>query len=72
MDLTGLLRGRRLADLWWVSSESSRHSVNLAERPDVSLVVFDSTVPAYHGRALYAVGRASVVGADGLERGLAA
>ncbi|MDT0215660.1 pyridoxamine 5'-phosphate oxidase family protein [Rothia sp. ARF10] len=59
-----------LADYWWVSSESSRHSANLAARPDVSLVVFDSTVPAYHGRALYAVGLASVVSDEGLARGL--
>jgi len=59
-----------LADFWWVSSEGSRHSVNLGLRPDVSLVVFDSTVPAYHGRALYAVGRASVVEVDEISHGL--
>ncbi|KGN39182.1 pyridoxamine 5'-phosphate oxidase family protein [Knoellia subterranea] len=50
-----------LTDFYWVSNVGSRHSVNVDARPDVSLVVFDSTVPAYHGRALYAVGSASWV-----------
>jgi nitroimidazol reductase NimA-like FMN-containing flavoprotein (pyridoxamine 5'-phosphate oxidase superfamily) len=42
----------------WVSRTDARHSTHLAERPDVSLVVFDSTVAPYHGRAVYALGRA--------------
>ena len=59
-----------LTDVYWVSSRTSLHSVNVEARPEVSLVVFDSTVPAYHGRALYAVGSASVVEDAEVERGL--
>lgn len=60
-----------LTDFYWVSSQGSLHSVNVEAHPQVSLVVFDSTVPAYHGRALYAVAVAEQVGAAELERGLA-
>ncbi|GHJ57456.1 hypothetical protein Nm8I071_67630 [Nonomuraea sp. TT08I-71] len=56
---------------YWVSTETSQHSLNLAARPDVSLVVFDSTVPPYHGRCLYAVGTAKRLGGDDVRRGLA-
>jgi Pyridoxamine 5'-phosphate oxidase len=42
----------------WLSAPDARHSRHLAERPQVSLVIFDPTVPAYHGRAVYAVGEA--------------
>jgi hypothetical protein len=60
----------RLDEYYWVSARESQHSQNIADRPDVSLVVFDSTVPAYHGRCLYAVGTASVASGDHLRRGL--
>lgn len=53
-----------------MSSQDSLHSVHIDARPDVSLVVFDSTVPAYHGRALYAVGSASRVDETEVEHGL--
>jgi hypothetical protein len=36
----------------------------------VSLVVFDSTVEPYHGRAVYAVGDARELSGDDLNRGL--
>lgn len=45
-------------DFVWVSRTDARHSEHLAGRPEVSLLVYDSTVPPYHGRAVYAVGRA--------------
>ena len=51
----------------WVSEVDTVHSRNLAARPGVSLVVFDSTVPAYHGRAVYAVGEAREVPPDALD-----
>lgn len=54
----------------WVSETGARHSRNIAERPRVSLVVFDSTVPPYHGRAVYAVGEARELSGAGLERAL--
>jgi hypothetical protein len=37
----------------------------------VSIVVFDSSVEPYHGRAVYAVGDAAALAGDGLDRALA-
>ena len=54
----------------WMSSPDSRHSRNLAERPEMSLAVFDSTVPPYHGRCVYAAGTATVLDAEDLARAL--
>ena len=59
-----------LEGFYWVSSPESRHSRNLAVHPEVSLAVFDSTVPPYHGRCLYAAGSATVLSGDDLDRGL--
>ncbi|MGC5014355.1 pyridoxamine 5'-phosphate oxidase family protein [Streptosporangium sp. DT93] len=39
--------------LFWVSSPGSRHSRNLAERPDVAVTVFDSHAPVGGAEALY-------------------
>lgn len=60
-----------LRQYYWVSETEARHSRNLAERPQVSLVVFDSTVAPYHGRALYAVATARELSGDDLGSGLA-
>ena len=57
---------------YWMSETDARHSRNLAERPDVSLVVFDSTVPPYHGRAVYAVGQAHELAEGEVDEGLRA
>jgi nitroimidazol reductase NimA-like FMN-containing flavoprotein (pyridoxamine 5'-phosphate oxidase superfamily) len=54
----------------WVSMTDARHSEDLAERPDVSLVIFDSTVRPYHGRAVYAAGQAQKVPDDEVDRAL--
>jgi hypothetical protein len=40
-------------DFYWVSRPSTRHSVNIAYRPQVGIVVFDSTVPIGQGQAVY-------------------
>lgn len=37
----------------WVSKPGSRHSLNIAVRPEVALVVFDSGVPVGSASALY-------------------
>ena len=55
---------------YWMSAADARHSRNLAERPQVSIVVFDSTVAPYHGRAVYATGEARGLSGDDLDRGL--
>ncbi|TKK91579.1 pyridoxamine 5'-phosphate oxidase family protein [Herbidospora galbida] len=39
--------------LYWVSSPGSRHSRNLAARPDVAMTVFDSHAPVGGAEALY-------------------
>jgi nitroimidazol reductase NimA-like FMN-containing flavoprotein (pyridoxamine 5'-phosphate oxidase superfamily) len=56
------------AEIFWMSALDARHSRNLAERPEVSMVIFDSTVPPYHGRAAYLSGRAAELAGDDLER----
>jgi uncharacterized protein YhbP (UPF0306 family) len=59
-------------EFYWVSATDARHSRNIAERPQLSFVVFDSTVAPYHGRAVYAAGEAGALSGDDLDRGLAA
>jgi nitroimidazol reductase NimA-like FMN-containing flavoprotein (pyridoxamine 5'-phosphate oxidase superfamily) len=54
----------------WVSATDARHSRHLAERPQVSMVIFDSTVAPYHGRAVYAVGEARELSGSELDRAL--
>jgi hypothetical protein len=55
-------------DFYWVSSPTARHSTNLAERPEIAVVVFDSTAPVGQGRAVYVAAHASVVADDELPR----
>lgn len=57
-----------LRGFYWVSAPTAQHSLNLLTRPQVSLVVFDSTVPPYHGRCLYAAGTATVLDSAELRR----
>jgi len=48
-------------DLYWVSRPGTHHSGNLAERPRVSAVVFDSTVRVGEAQAVYLTGTAAEV-----------
>jgi hypothetical protein len=57
---------------YWMSATDARHSRHLAERPQVSMVIFNYTVPPYHGRAVYAVGEASELSGSDLDRALEA
>ncbi|WP_232668340.1 pyridoxamine 5'-phosphate oxidase family protein [Pseudonocardia sp. TRM90224] len=45
-------------DLLWVSSPTSRHSLNIAARPQVAATIFDSTVPVGQAQAVYVAGTA--------------
>jgi hypothetical protein len=54
----------------WASATDALHSRHLAERPRVSVVVFDSTVAPYHGRAVYAVGEARELAGDDVDRAI--
>ncbi|MEV4574464.1 pyridoxamine 5'-phosphate oxidase family protein [Nonomuraea jabiensis] len=55
------------AEIFWVPSPDTQHSRNLAARPRLSMVIFDSTVPTHHGRAVYLSGTATELTApDGI------
>ncbi|GAB3826056.1 pyridoxamine 5'-phosphate oxidase family protein [Kribbella italica] len=55
-------------DFYWVSHPDSRHSRNLAERPEVGIVIFDSQVPLFGAEAVYLTAYAEQVGAPDLAR----
>lgn len=40
-------------EFFWVSKPETRHSRNIAARPEISIVVFDSSVPIGTGRGVY-------------------
>jgi len=40
-------------DFIWVSRPGTRHSTNIAGRPEVGIVIFDSTVPIGTGQGVY-------------------
>lgn len=40
-------------EFYWASRPEAVHSRNLAMRPSLSIVIFDSRVPVYQGRAVY-------------------
>ena len=46
---------------FWLSSPDVRHSGNIAVRPEVGIVVFDSQVPISTGQAVYMTGVARLV-----------
>lgn len=56
------------AEFLWVSRPDARHSLNIAARPAVALVVFDSTVAPRDAQAVYVEAEADEVGADALDR----
>jgi hypothetical protein len=60
----------RYTDFYWSSSREVSHSRNIAANPHVSIVVFDSTVPAYSGQAVYMAATAAEVPSAELERAL--
>ncbi len=40
-------------EFFWVSSPDTRHSRNIGMRREVSIVIFDSSVPIYTGKGVY-------------------
>jgi hypothetical protein len=52
---------------YWVSDPNARHSRNIAERPEIAIVIFDSTVTPGDADAVYLAARAEPVGTDGIE-----
>jgi hypothetical protein len=60
------------AELLWVSTLEARHSRNVAVRPEVAIVVFDSTESPGIGQALYMEAIAAEVAEAERERGVTA
>jgi general stress protein 26 len=56
----------RYRDLYWVSSPDAQHSRNVRERPDVQIVVFDSSTLPGNSEAVYLAATAREVSADEL------
>ena len=55
-------------DFYWVSSPQARHSSNIAARPDIAIVIFDSTAEIGQGRAVYLTATATIVADTDLAR----
>lgn len=58
------------AEFYWVSAHDAAHSRNVAQRPLVSMVIFDSQVPTYHGRAVYLSATGTELAGRDLDRGI--
>ncbi len=57
-------------EFFWVSSPEAKHSRNLAARPRVSVVIFDSRAPVGEGQAVYVSALAGEVEDADLDRGM--
>jgi uncharacterized protein YhbP (UPF0306 family) len=55
----------------WISAPEARHSRNIAQRPQVGIVIFDSQVPINTGQAVYVEAQAHELAGDDLERAVA-
>jgi pyridoxine/pyridoxamine 5'-phosphate oxidase len=55
---------------FWVSAPGARHSRNLAARPQVGIVIFDSQVPGGTGQAVYMSATAEEVAGAGIDEGI--
>jgi hypothetical protein len=58
-------------EFYWVSAPDAAHSQNLAQRPQLSIVIFDSGAPAGTGQAVYMSATAEQVAPHDLGPGLA-
>ena len=57
-------------EFFWVSSPDAAHSRNIAVRPRVGIVVFDSRVPVNSGQGVYMAADAEEIIGAGLERAI--
>jgi uncharacterized pyridoxamine 5'-phosphate oxidase family protein len=55
-------------DVYWLSNPDAHHSRNIAERPEISIVVFDSHGDPHTGQAVYLEATAKRVPDDELEQ----
>lgn len=54
----------------WVSAPEAAHSRNIAARPQIGIVIFDSHAPIGTGQGVYMSAAAEQVGGDDLTRGI--
>jgi pyridoxamine 5'-phosphate oxidase-like protein len=59
------------AEFYWISPPGAAHSRNLVQRPDISIVIFDSRVAAGTGQAVYMSATARQVADGDVGRALA-
>jgi pyridoxine/pyridoxamine 5'-phosphate oxidase len=57
-------------EFFWVSSPTSNHSRNLAVRPELGIVIFDSQVPISTGQGVYMTAVGEQVADADVERGM--
>lgn len=57
----------RYTDFYWASSPDARHSRNIADRPEIEIVIFDSSAPVSETAAVYLGAHAGVVPEDEIE-----
>lgn len=57
-------------DFYWVSALDRTHSHNVAARPEIAVVIFDSRVPIGEGQAVYMSAVAAELTGGELERGI--
>ena len=57
----------RYTDFYWVSSPDARHSRNIAERPEIEIVIFGSSAPVGEGEAVYLGAHARAIRDDELD-----
>jgi hypothetical protein len=60
----------RYMDFYWVSSPEVTHSRNIAQRPEMSIVVFDSQVQPGSGKAVYMSAVAKELSESDIDRGI--
>ena len=57
-------------EFYWISSPEVRHSRNIAIRPQISIVIFDSQVAVGKGQAVYMAAEAKELSGVDFDRGL--
>jgi uncharacterized protein YhbP (UPF0306 family) len=57
-------------EFYWISSPQTKHSRNIAQRSQISIVIFNSQVPVGKAQAVYMVATAEEMTGSDLERGL--
>jgi nitroimidazol reductase NimA-like FMN-containing flavoprotein (pyridoxamine 5'-phosphate oxidase superfamily) len=58
------------AEFLWVSAPDAAHSRNIAARPQIGIVIFDSHAPIGTGQGVYMSAVAAQAGGDDLMRGI--